>query len=67
MPRPEEPAPQHSGETTPLRVPFGRGPKDRAFTHEQPQPATHPRGRNQQKPQNQHRHDNRKHSGKGKR
>jgi TPP-dependent pyruvate/acetoin dehydrogenase alpha subunit len=67
MPQPEEGAPQKFGEPTPLRVPFGRGPKDRTFAQEQPKQATHPRGRNQQKPQHQHRRDNPKHGrGKGK-
>ncbi|HEY6466200.1 MAG TPA: thiamine pyrophosphate-dependent enzyme [Candidatus Acidoferrales bacterium] len=63
--QPEEVPSQKSGEEAPLRVPFGRGPKDRAFTKEQPPQATNPRGRNQ--PRQQHRHDNHKHSrGKGK-
>lgn len=59
--QPEELPPQQSGEDAPLRVPFGRGPKDRAFAQEQPQRPTNQRGRNQRRPQHPHRHDNRKH------
>lgn len=36
----EEPGPAKSPDEIPIRVPFGRGPKDRAFTKEQPQAAS---------------------------
>jgi TPP-dependent pyruvate/acetoin dehydrogenase alpha subunit len=64
--QPEHLAPK-SAEQIPLRVPFGRGPKDRSALPEQPQQPTHQRGhRGQQTPTHQNRHDNRKH-GKRKR
>ncbi|MGH9572664.1 MAG: thiamine pyrophosphate-dependent enzyme [Candidatus Acidiferrales bacterium] len=63
----EEPAQPSSGEETPLRVPFGRGPKDRSFAKEQPQPPANPRSQRSQRPPQQHRRDNRQHHGKGKR
>ena len=68
-PQPDDAAPpQTSGEDTPMRVPFGRGPKDRAFAQEQPQQPTHQRGhRGQQRPQqNQNRHNHKHSRGKGK-
>jgi len=64
---PEEAAPPSSGEETPLRVPFGRGPKDRSFAKEQPQQPANPRGQRGQRPPHQRRHDNRQHHGKRKR
>ncbi|HKV46490.1 MAG TPA: thiamine pyrophosphate-dependent enzyme [Candidatus Acidoferrales bacterium] len=64
---PQETAPPSSGEETPLRVPFGRGPKDRSFAKEQPQQPANPRGQRGQRPPHQRRHDNRQHHGKGKR
>jgi TPP-dependent pyruvate/acetoin dehydrogenase alpha subunit len=48
-----EPAPEKSAEDTPLRVPFGRGPKDRAFAKEQPPPQP---PRHSHRPQKPHRH-----------
>jgi TPP-dependent pyruvate/acetoin dehydrogenase alpha subunit len=69
MREPDQAATLKSDEETPLRVPFGRGPKDRAFTQEQPQQATQQRGhRGPQRPQpQQHRHDSHRHNrGKGK-
>jgi TPP-dependent pyruvate/acetoin dehydrogenase alpha subunit len=62
----EQPAMERNGEDVPLRVPFGRGPKDRAFAQEQPPQKTPQHGRGQQRP-HRHRHDNRQHHGKGKR
>jgi hypothetical protein len=49
-------APAKPAGETPLRVPFGRGPKDRAFAQEQPQPPS--------RPHRPHRHDVRKHGKK---
>ncbi len=67
-PQPEGATPLKAGEETPLRVPFGRGPKDRSFVQEQPQQPANQRGhRGQQRQQHQHGRDNRRHHGKGKR
>ena len=63
----EEIVPPSSSEETPLRVPFGRGPKDRAFAQEQPQQPANQRSQRGQRPPHQRRHDNRRHHGKGKR
>lgn len=65
-PEPDEPPTQKSGEDAPLRVPFGRGPKDRSFAQEQPKQPPQQHGRGQQRP-HQHRRDNRQRPGKGKR
>ena len=63
----KQPAMEKPGEDVPLRVPFGRGPKDRVFAQEQPQQKTPQHGhRGQQRP-HRHRQDNRQHHGKGKR
>ena len=67
--RPEEPAEESLEESDaaklpsetpqgeiPVRIPFGRGPKDRAFVKEQPPPAAPRRG---PQPHQPHRHDQR--------
>ena len=63
LPQEEDAEPQKPGEETPLRVPFGRGPKDRAFAQE-PQPA--PQQHRRQK-QHRHGHDSRQHHDRAKR